>query len=530
MKSRRIGIVLTALAVALVQIAPAQGALLFNAGTSTVTYSHDVIDDGGLVNRTVTVPTPAIPAGSSPGIFLSDLTLTGTADGVPTLSSRAKAGFGHLEAFARGTGVIAANTLITQVDPGNASDFFSELTITFDLDWTVTAPGFGPPIIASFSIPVLGVVGTGGAAEVEVIDMQWLRNGVMLRSDGNALVSMTAGTTLTTLNVPAAATIPTKLNTGDTYSVTGSIKFRVKNDTSPVSVYADPDYQSYVLDDAQNPPTAGGNRIILRFDEAPPGAPAPGVAQDSAIAIDGAQNAQYLGGITMAQGLKGSGALLDGNNDAIQGMINNTTQAFTAEIWAASAGALWNADGWLVNAGDMGRSNGFEISPHQGTKQWEGIIYDAAGNPFSIGVFDPASDDITQLHHYAISYNGVDTAAMYYDGALVGMLDVGIARSNGAMIPLMIGQGFGAAQFGAGLVDEFAYYPFALRPEQIEARFLLGSYTPPGPDSPDRIIGIFLETEVPEPATVSLFALALMGLGARRRRSHTPRASVPAAR
>jgi hypothetical protein len=482
----------------------AQAALSFNAGASAITYQHDVIE-GGTVNRTVTQPTPAIQTPSTVTFVLPDLTLTGSSDGVPTLKSRAKVGFAHNETTTVGTGLFKASSLLTQSDPGNLSSAYSTLDIDFDLHWNVTAPGFGPPIIGSFSVPLLAVVGPGGAASAELIDMHWERfdgfTTTDLRAPANTSIAFSEGTTLTTLTIPGAAFSPAGLTTGDQFIVRGTVRLAVKNADAPVMIVIDPDYQQMVIDD--------GAVVQYRFDDGAIGT-SPLIAQDSAPA-NGASNGSYGGNSPLVPGLRGAALRPDNVNQRIDTSFSSST-SFTAELWAASDTPTWNAPGWLISSNS---ANAFRLSPLLNTTLVEVAVFDSAGNEFVVGVFDVGALDITHLHHYVITYDdATNFARLFFDGQQVLDTNLGsILRDPGT--PMNIRLGFGS-EAGLGVIDEFAYYEEALRAEVINAHFQVGISNP---DGMTRIIGaqVLDDSAIPEPATAGLIGLAMMGLMRRRR-------------
>jgi hypothetical protein len=99
-------------------------------------------------------------------------------------------------------------------------------------------------------------------------------------------------------------------------------------------------------------------------------------------------------------------------------------------------------------------------------------------------------------HHLVVTRaSGTDT--MYLDGVSIGSgADAGSVNTSGS--PIEIGSNTGNSQLYTGSLDEFAFYPSALSAAQVQADYVTG---------------------VPEPASVGVLGISVLGLLARRRRN-----------
>ena len=480
------------------------GAILFDGPASSITFTHDVLE-GGTPDRSVTISGSLIPTGGGTTFALSDLTLTNSV-GTGIITSRAAAGMGQTTTSTTGTGVIRSGTLVTQADASDALDpdhhVPSVLTIDYDLRWNVTAPRFGPPIVGSFNVPLLAVIGAGGTGKAEIIDMRWQRDvlGVItdLRPAANASVNFTPGSTLSALTVPSAAFTPGSINTGDILIVKGRVKISVDNAEDPVSFYYDtPTYDQLVAND--------GPVVYHRFNEpgAASGNPATGNVQDSSPA--GTNNGVYVGNPNYTGGIKDTG--IDFGSGSVQNDNLQSSQNFSVEFWAASnEPGNWSGPGTFLS---IPGSNGINIFT-DGSPQvrFEIANQDGAAGPTLI--FNQPPTDINQFHHFVLTFDdATNLAQLFFDGAPVASQNMpGLDRSNGTMQSLFLGQNL------FGRMDEFAIYDYVLRPEVIASHNLLGRTDT---DALTRVFGAVVE-EIPEPATAVMGLGALAALALRRRR------------
>lgn len=492
--------VLSFTVVCLVAMNIAHGALSFNGAGSTVVFTHEVTDGGP--SRTITTSGVAIPAGPGSIFGLPDDTLSQTFD-PHVVDSRARAGFGQITTTFTGSGIVKPGTLITQVDPNDTSDEFASLTIDFDLKWDVTPPRYGPPIIGSFNVPVLAVVGTNGSARAEIIDMRWQKDtgGVItdVRPSADLSVSFDSGATLTALSVPPAAFVPFLLTPADDFLVNGTLKFSTKNADAPVFFYPELPSLTQLAADSDA-------FVHLEFNENSVGNTATGPVIDS---ITGLQVGLYNSAPNHVAGIPN-----DVTNSAAQFASTDTAtvvlpsfQSFTVEAFIAASGANFLGNGIIAGEAD---DDSFLIQSINGTNQIQATIFNSSGNPFSLGpVAIPGL--LTDFHHVALSFDhDSGDAALYIDGLLAASNNfVGLNRTGGFSLVSNIGQDFN------GTIDEWMYYDFAKDPAFIEAINLLGQTDPA---AFDRLVGALAGDSVPEPTTALLGLIGIASLAGRRRR------------
>ncbi len=167
------------------------------------------------------------------------------------------------------------------------------------------------------------------------------------------------------------------------------------------------------------------------------------------------------GAITNADGRIGSALGLNGT-DAYCKVANNRIfypKNFTLALWAKSAPSFvsgWNESNWFISLRDR---SGFNIGPVKGTKNVQFTILDDTNlNQVPYIVATVAPDNITDWHHYAMTYNG-DTANVYLDGVIVNSTTTTIARSNAGDRDLNFGFDDVTGQpKGAGTLDEIRLY------------------------------------------------------------------------
>ena len=223
-------------------------------------------------------------------------------------------------------------------------------------------------------------------------------------------------------------------------------------------------YEQVIMSDS---PTA-----YWRFEESSTSDP----AADTATG-DGAQNGTYIGTATLVPGIVGQALNVDpaasGGEVSAPGV--NMTRSFTAETWAISETANWNALGWLTN--DRG-ANGFLTHPTMNSRSWQGYLMNNAAQHEQIGSHTPA--DIQQWHHYAITYDdATKTGRMYFDGVAVATnASMTSVRDATSTINVHMGRDGGSSGWdrkGDGSLDEVAIYNSALGPDRIRAHYFAPS-------------------------------------------------------
>jgi hypothetical protein len=143
------------------------------------------------------------------------------------------------------------------------------------------------------------------------------------------------------------------------------------------------------------------------------------------------------------------------------------TRSFTAEIWAKSAVANWNDNGFLLSSRDI---NGFILHPVTGTKQVSFYVLDSAGAAQLVGTATLA--DITVWHHYAATWDGT-TGHLYIDGADVASGTPTAARTA-TTLTIDLGRDFGNRYLN-GSIDEAAIYPTTLSAAQVARHYWAGT-------------------------------------------------------
>jgi Concanavalin A-like lectin/glucanases superfamily len=160
----------------------------------------------------------------------------------------------------------------------------------------------------------------------------------------------------------------------------------------------------------------------------------------------------------------------DGINDSVTGSVP-VSSSVTVSLWAKSATAVWNANGFLASSRDP---NGFIIHPTAGGTKWTGYIVDNSGNFYAIGTHRATA--ITDYHQYAITYdNTTGDAQMFFDGQSVvkrSLLGI-MTRAGSGTLNLSIGadsNGY-ASPYGAAAIDDVRIYNRALSGAEVTALF-----------------------------------------------------------
>ena len=192
---------------------------------------------------------PGTPGGASFGAALTspttqtpgfdtdfDPNIINFPSGSSTGNTSAKVGIGHSESAGVARINFASGTGISQLDPGKAQSF-STLEYQFGSTWAIDSAGFGPPVTTAFSLPVARKIGAGGSASV-FIDVHWdMFFGSVPIPDARTPYTTTQtygpGSQITSFNAPPAPWAVSKLSTGDTVTMRGTIRFTVNNDDEP---------------------------------------------------------------------------------------------------------------------------------------------------------------------------------------------------------------------------------------------------------------------------------------------------------
>lgn len=164
--------------------------------------------------------------------------------------------------------------------------------------------------------------------------------------------------------------------------------------------------------------------------------------------------------------------------------LNVMKPEFTAELWARSSTPEWNENGFLMSAR---QASGFILHPNKDARSVSIYIMDTSGGIEAeiVDAFKP--DDITQWHHYAISYSydkdaSKATIKYYLDGKYIHTFTKNNVQSGrgtvaGLPIPLSIGQDDDsgnsnlAGRNGLVDVDEVRYWDKALTDEEITGNY-----------------------------------------------------------
>jgi hypothetical protein len=182
-------------------------------------------------------------------------------------------------------------------------------------------------------------------------------------------------------------------------------------------------------------------------------------------------------------GIANSAYAFDGNDAIVANFSSPATATFA--MWAT-----WNGtqDDMLFNSGP--NRQGVDLFFWNNIISWN--TWDAGNNPF--GNISSTSINDGDFHHYAVVNDAVNSlTTLYIDGNLFGTavykyrnnssFTIGAAQSNG--------------DWGwSGKIDDVQVYNTALDAAGIQASMSI--------------------TEVPEPSTLAIFALGMIGLASRR--------------
>jgi hypothetical protein len=201
----------------------------------------------------------------------------------------------------------------------------------------------------------------------------------------------------------------------------------------------------------------------------------------------GSANGSVSGAVLTSDrfGNANSAYLFDGNNSIVASFGAPATATFS--VWAT-----WDRSGndMLFNSGanQQGPDLFFVANACGPSISWN--IWDSCNNRFAQGI--PAQLSDGNFHHYVLVNNAAgNTATLYIDGVLFGAAGY---RAPGATFTIG-SEGLGGSNFGwSGKIDDIGIYNTALDSEAV-AR---------------------LYTQVPEPSTLAILALGLIGLSVRR--------------
>lgn len=503
-------------AFSIVNVNQVHAALVFDNTNSTVVFTHDI--GGGVITpNTISLPTAGpIPVGTAGFPFSSTIV-----DG--TVFSTARAGFGQITTPVFGTGIVAPGTLVTQSDPLNASVDFSTLSIDFDLRWQNTATNFGPPILGTFTLPLLAVVGANGQAKADLNNIQWKNlGGTDLRPSATVNSPVFGpGVHFTALTVPPALFNPLLLPAGDELRVSGEVLLSTKNADGPVFFYPEVPSLKTLIDDIGLPDNGVAPGIVIHFElaeDSPGGSPATGT-------IDGSINGDtpvafgfYNNNPNYVNGLPNNpnnAAVRFGSTQSAQVFVQ-TFESFTFEAFFASD----SASSFLGNGVLFGNEDdsGFIVRTVNGTNQ---IVVELNSNSFTPGEFVMPTalvqGDLTEFHHLALSFDqNTGEALLFIDGVLASSADFGspvpLLRESANPFVADIGVDFN------GTIDEIVYYEGVIDRAFIDAVRVLGFIDP---TQVERFAGAGIGVGgIPEPTTALLgvMGLAGLGVGGRRRR------------
>jgi hypothetical protein len=562
MNAQRYWSVLSAVILCLAGPGLAEAALGSLKTTSSVTYTHDLDDDGIIEAPDIQVIDTALSYGYG-GFFLPETTIS--SGGV---ESTAKAGLGYSQNPFLGTALIQPGTTISQSDPDNESASQSALTMDYDLRWDVTYPRYGPPILSNFSVPFLAIVGADGQATVDV-EVNWGKQNdatfTPMRSSFTKTMTFGPGTTLTSIQATPAAFSPYYISDSDDYRIYGHIKFGAKNATDPSHIFpsvaaptvsynmevGEPQgqyyqvdvpnlsvspgddisgnnttdwnwYSNYINNNTINN-TTGDNNIEnqgevfaaadINVSDNPPVLTQSNHTEGSIIVRDLSPLPHFppgqnfspatASGVTSVTGVQGQ-ALNFGTDGELRATAP-IAESFTAIIYGKSNNETWSQSGsTLINA--MG-PEGFSIEPVPGSTQIVAKISNGgSGDPTIIG---PATvQDITNFHQYAVTYDNLDQiATLYIDGERFGSSTHDDRRESG-YIDLLMGTRLD------GALDEFMLLPHTLDPLVIKGLFEVSQ------TDPDSFLHLHLDPyfgALPEPSSAILLGICLVGIATARR-------------
>lgn len=158
-----------------------------------------------------------------------------------------------------------------------------------------------------------------------------------------------------------------------------------------------------------------------------------------------------------------------------------SSESFTVETWVKSTNPdnsqQWSGESAMISSRGP---YGMILHPWNYSRNIAGYVFDSSGNYHQIGATKNTFADISQWHHYALTYDSATGyAALYLDGRPVQTATSGLSRqlepepgTNRNQI-LYVGQdGLDANRIMNGIFDEIRYYDSALSMRDIQTGFL----------------------------------------------------------
>ena len=514
---------------------PTLAELEFKENQSQVIYEHDVLNDDSdttFDRQKIKTGSSGIPQGY-PGYQLPNKLVTDPLG----VTSRAKAGIGHLESPFAGSLVLQPGTFVDQTDTNNVSDDFSELRLNFTLLWKVEGSPFGPSLIDNFTIPVKAVVGSGMDPEAQLeANIEWFRNPVSgsrysLRSPFNHVEIFNVPRTTTTTSITmlpegfkdSADGDPGSLvqfDVGDKFIIEGSMIFRAKNAESPTRI----GYNARQLYKPINPTLyykfdddKGEDGLLLGDDFANESAPI-------GFSVQGSYRGNVIADDLVAGGIQGSAArfvnnlsLETGSNsmasisqvDAI--VLNGGTFAsdYSIELWF-NATTPADIDQPLIGVTPLNSANNAALLQldAEGTISF---VHDSTPDGVAEAVLTSAMTYNTEQWHHLVAINDAGVLKLYLDGKL----DLNMALGAGGVfsadeifdVAMAANNQLAPTAFFNGALDEVAFYDMALDSGMVLRNFRQANQYNGG---------LVAGASIPEPTTAVVFMIGLLASLTRR--------------
>ena len=197
---------------------------------------------------------------------------------------------------------------------------------------------------------------------------------------------------------------------------------------------------------------------------------------------------------------------------------------FTIEFWAKPAAITDNATGPcpLFNRVTAGNRSGWVFFQRDPSTGWDFRMYNGSGSTVGLELTGGVNAQDAWSHVVAV-WNGT-SPTLFVNGVLADDTVTGAGGYNASTsATFTIGSYDDGANAFNGAMDEVAFYNAALSPAQILSHFNTASSSTPGAYSSlvlaDGAVEYLQNTTVPEPTTVSLLALGLVGFAAFKLRS-----------